>query len=62
MAMPIMRKLWKPKHSAQPTQCLVFAKYPTYYNKNGKLGDIAPTILTLMGIDIPQEMTGQTLL
>lgn len=29
---------------------------------NGKLGDIAPTILTLMGIDIPLEMTGNSLL
>ena len=30
--------------------------------KNGKLGDIAPTILTLMGIPIPPEMDGQILL
>ena len=30
--------------------------------KNGKLGDLAPTILTLMGIDIPIQMTGTILL
>lgn len=30
--------------------------------KNGKLGDLAPTILTLMGIPIPQRMTGDVLL
>ena len=30
--------------------------------KDGKLGDLAPTILTLMGIPIPQEMTGEILL
>lgn len=30
--------------------------------KNGKLGDLAPTILTLMGVDIPAEMTGEILL
>jgi 2,3-bisphosphoglycerate-independent phosphoglycerate mutase len=30
--------------------------------KNGKLGDLAPTILTLMGIPIPAEMTGHILL
>jgi 2,3-bisphosphoglycerate-independent phosphoglycerate mutase len=30
--------------------------------KNGKLGDLAPTILTLMGITIPKEMTGNVLL
>jgi 2,3-bisphosphoglycerate-independent phosphoglycerate mutase len=29
--------------------------------KNGKLGDIAPTILTLMGVNIPPEMTGNSL-
>jgi 2,3-bisphosphoglycerate-independent phosphoglycerate mutase len=36
-------------------------------NKNislvpGKLGDIAPTILELMGIDKPEEMTGNSLI
>jgi 2,3-bisphosphoglycerate-independent phosphoglycerate mutase len=30
--------------------------------KNGKLGDLAPTILTLMGIPIPPQMTGNVLL
>lgn len=30
--------------------------------KNGKLGDLAPTILTLMGITIPNQMTGNILL
>lgn len=30
--------------------------------KNGKLGDLAPTILTLMGIAIPPQMTGNVLL
>jgi 2,3-bisphosphoglycerate-independent phosphoglycerate mutase len=30
--------------------------------KNGKLGDLAPTILTLMGIEIPSQMTGNVLL
>ncbi len=30
--------------------------------KDGKLGDLAPTILTLMGLDIPEEMTGEVLL
>lgn len=29
--------------------------------KNGKLGDIAPTILKIMNIDIPAEMTGDVL-
>ncbi|WP_296702844.1 2,3-bisphosphoglycerate-independent phosphoglycerate mutase [Algoriphagus sp.] len=30
--------------------------------KDGKLGDLAPTILKLMGIDIPKDMTGEILL
>ena len=30
--------------------------------KNGKLGDLAPTILTLMGIPVPDRMTGNVLL
>ena len=30
--------------------------------KDGKLGDLAPTILTLMGIAIPKQMTGEVLL
>lgn len=30
--------------------------------KDGKLGDLAPTILTLMGIPIPSQMTGNVLL
>jgi 2,3-bisphosphoglycerate-independent phosphoglycerate mutase len=29
---------------------------------DGKLGDLAPTILTLMGLPIPAEMTGNILL
>ncbi|MCR9066309.1 MAG: 2,3-bisphosphoglycerate-independent phosphoglycerate mutase [Cytophagales bacterium] len=30
--------------------------------KDGKLGDIAPTILTIMGVQIPQEMGGNVLI
>jgi 2,3-bisphosphoglycerate-independent phosphoglycerate mutase len=30
--------------------------------KPGKLGDIAPTILTVMGLPIPKEMTGDVLI
>ena len=30
--------------------------------KNGKLGDIAPTILTMMGLPIPKEMSGNILI
>ncbi len=30
--------------------------------KDGKLGDIAPTILTLLGVSVPKEMTGDVLI
>jgi 2,3-bisphosphoglycerate-independent phosphoglycerate mutase len=30
--------------------------------KQGKLGDLAPTILTMMHLDIPKEMTGEVLI
>jgi len=30
--------------------------------KDGKLGDVAPTILTILGMDIPKAMTGEVLL
>jgi 2,3-bisphosphoglycerate-independent phosphoglycerate mutase len=30
--------------------------------KDGKLGDLAPTILKLMGIETPADMTGEILL
>lgn len=34
----------------------------SYTLKNGKLADIAPTILDIMGIDIPNEMSGRSLI
>jgi 2,3-bisphosphoglycerate-independent phosphoglycerate mutase len=47
-------------HTTNPVPCfLLNTEYTSI--KKGKLGDIAPTILTLMGIAIPQEMTGETL-
>lgn len=33
-----------------------------YILKDGKLGDIAPTILKIMGLEIPKEMTGNILI
>jgi 2,3-bisphosphoglycerate-independent phosphoglycerate mutase len=30
--------------------------------KQGKLGDLAPTILTMMHLEIPKEMTGEVLI
>ena len=33
----------------------------SYELKDGKLGDIAPTILSIMELSIPSEMTGEVL-
>ena len=30
--------------------------------KDGKLADIAPTMLTVMGLDVPAEMSGESLI
>lgn len=30
--------------------------------KDGKLGDVAPTILKILGVDVPKEMTGEVLI
>jgi len=47
-------------HSLNPVPCiLIDADYKKI--SEGKLADIAPTILTLMGIKIPKEMTGSVL-
>tara|TARA_B100001250_G_scaffold71782_1_gene58125 strand:+ start:27735 stop:29252 length:1518 start_codon:yes stop_codon:yes gene_type:complete len=48
-------------HSTNPVPCFAVN---TGFSRigNGKLGDIAPTILQIMGIEIPHEMTGSTLI
>lgn len=49
-------------HTKNPVPLFYLDRTPEYQKiKNGKLGDIAPTILTLMGLDIPDKMTGNVL-
>ncbi len=47
-------------HSNSKVPIIVCDK--SYQLKNGKLGDIAPTMLKIMKIDIPKEMTGDVLI
>lgn len=49
-------------HTTNLVPCILVDR--TYKGKieNGKLGDLAPTILTLMGIAIPSQMTGRVLI
>ena len=50
-------------HTTQPVPCFFVAKDANdYILKEGKLGDIAPTILHLMNINLPAEMTGEILI
>ncbi|MFN0276452.1 MAG: 2,3-bisphosphoglycerate-independent phosphoglycerate mutase [Chitinophagales bacterium] len=50
------------QHSTNPVPVFYIDKEKRFTSiKNGKLGDIAPTILTIMGIDIPVEMSGDVL-
>lgn len=49
-------------HTLNPVPLFFIAKDDqTSLKPGGKLGDIAPTILTYMGIPIPKEMTGEVL-
>lgn len=53
------------EHSKNPVPCYIIANELKTYNQNlptGILADVAPTILNLMGIQIPSGMTGRNLL
>ena len=48
-------------HSVNPVPCILIDKGNEPI-KNGKLADIAPTILKLLNVAIPKEMTGEVLI
>lgn len=50
------------QHSKMPVPVILIQKENQFKIKEGKLGDIAPTLLTLMEIPIPGEMTGDVLI
>ncbi|GAC1440906.1 MAG: 2,3-bisphosphoglycerate-independent phosphoglycerate mutase [Sediminibacterium sp.] len=49
-------------HTLNPVPFFVIDKDWKGKLKNGKLADLAPTILTVMGLPIPKEMTGNILM
>ena len=50
-------------HTTNPVPIILITDNPNYKLKeNGKLADLAPTMLELMGLEKPQEMTGESLL
>jgi len=49
-------------HTTNLVPCILVDKDYRGSIKDGKLGDLAPTILTLMGVAIPAEMSGNVLI
>ena len=49
-------------HTLNPVPFFIIDNNWTGNIKNGKLGDLAPTILTMMKLPIPKEMTGNILI
>ena len=47
-------------HTTNPVPCIITKEGLTL--KDGKLADIAPTMLTLLGLPIPEEMNGESLI
>lgn len=50
------------QHSTNLVPFILIENENRFQLKKGKLGDIAPTILSLMDLPIPEEMTGEVLL
>jgi 2,3-bisphosphoglycerate-independent phosphoglycerate mutase len=49
-------------HTTNLVPCIMVDGKDQIMVNDGKLGDLAPTILTLMGVPVPSEMTGNILL
>ncbi len=49
-------------HTLNPVPLFVISNHFNGHVSHGKLGDIAPTILSVMGLAVPKEMTGDSLL
>ena len=54
----------KTSHTLNPVEIIYVARDSRNRRliKHGKLSDIAPTVLFLLGLDIPKEMTAQNLI
>ena len=48
-------------HTCEPVPFIYVGKRPATIRAGGVLADVAPTLLTLMGMPVPAEMTGKTI-
>jgi 2,3-bisphosphoglycerate-independent phosphoglycerate mutase len=49
-------------HTSDPVPLIYIGRKAHINHENGKLSDIAPTILTLLDLPIPPQMTGRSLI
>jgi 2,3-bisphosphoglycerate-independent phosphoglycerate mutase len=49
-------------HTSNPVRCIYFGNSEVKALKNGKLCDLSPTLLELLRVPKPQEMTGKSLI
>ena len=49
-------------HTTNPVPVILVGGPPGVQLRNGRLADLAPTLLDLMGLPLPPEMTGQSLI
>ncbi|MCA1761174.1 MAG: 2,3-bisphosphoglycerate-independent phosphoglycerate mutase, partial [Bacteroidales bacterium] len=50
-------------HSLNPVPCIFVSNDKTNVKlDNGILADVAPTLLHVMGLEVPKEMTGRNLI
>ena len=49
-------------HSLNPVPCVFISNKESIKLDNGILADVAPTLLNVMGLEVPKEMTGKNLI
>ncbi len=49
-------------HTVNPVRCIIMSEDVDKVSEGGALCDLAPTVLDLMKVDIPKEMTGKSLI
>ncbi len=49
-------------HSLNPVPCIFISDKKEISIENGILADVAPTLLTVMGLEVPKDMTGKILI